>query len=414
MKIFSDINYYYHEIVRSNVIKKSTELTAAVAFYIFHSIKTIVALPASPISSLPDLIFFPVLTSDKVSRMIEKWDNRISRPVPPQSLARMIHKVDSIANWIFGKICYLSLTLPSYPYTGIIKAADYIEDTTTEISQKAIDAMHIPVQLSISPKNLKSILEEWKNRGSPGEDREKAVKAIWSFYEESRNLISNLYSPAESLSLEKCQLQTLPDIFHYKPFSTLRSLNLSGNQLSGLPENIDMPQGLKHLFIYDNNLSSIPKALYNVPNTCMIYTDIHKFSIKEIARMSPRIAQANYTGPQINSIDMLRGAVLFAEKLLLSCENLLKATSTYIDKGNFEEDKLTVIKKELISIENNISLFDSLPCVKLTDHLCTINTALIDVCKRAGMEASSYQPLQDNYKQFTEDFRMYTEFLKNF
>lgn len=400
MKILSNINYYYHEIVRSNIIKKSTELTAAVAFYTFHSIKTIVALPASPICSLPDLIFSPVLTGHKVSRMMEKWNDRISRPDPAHSLARMIHRVDSIANWIFEKMCYLSLTVPLYPYKAIIKGADYIEDSTTQISQKVLNAMHIPVQLSISQKKLESILEEWKNQGSPGEDRQKASRAILCFYEQSRNLISNLRSPAVFLSLENCQLQDLPDIFHYKPFSTLRSLNLSGNQLSTLSENIRMPQSLENLVICNSNLSSIPGSLYNLPKTCIITTDIHKFSIKEIKRMPMYIYQANYTGPQIVGVDRLKQAVLFAEILVRSYIDMLETTSQNIDLANYEEDELILIKKELNSIEKNISLFDSLSCDKLTDHLSTIQIALIDVCKRVGMEVSN-----------VENSRIYKEFL---
>lgn len=412
MKILSNINYYYHEIVTSNIIKKSTELTAAVAFYTFHSIKTIVALPASPICSLPDLIFSPVLTGHKVSRMMEKWNDRISRPTPAHSLARMIHRVDSIANWIFEKMCYLSLTVPLYPYKAIIKGANYIEHSTTEISQKVLNAMHIPVQLSISQKKLESILEEWKNQGSPGEDRQKASRAILCFYEQSRNLISNLRSPAVFLSLENCQLQDLPDIFHHKPFSTLRSLNLSGNQLSTFPENIGRLENLRKLLICNSNLSSIPASLYNLPKTCMIYTDLHKFSIEEIKRMPMYIHQANYTGPQIFGMDMVKGAVLFAEILVQDYIYMVGTTSENINPADYEEDELILIEQELMSIQENISLFDSLSCEELTDHLYAIHTALINVSKRVGMEVSDYEGFQDKYQKFVENSRMYRDFVE--
>lgn len=58
MTICSNINYYYRQTAQSNFIKKSTEITAAIAFYTFHTAKYAILVP---VSSPPSLLQPPQL-----------------------------------------------------------------------------------------------------------------------------------------------------------------------------------------------------------------------------------------------------------------------------------------------------------------------------------------------------------------
>lgn len=163
MNICSNINYYYRQTVESNVIKKSTEITAAIAFYAFQGLKhtvmmsatmssLVIVIPASiMVASLSAIGFGLNFVSRKICS-VETLDD-----IPTSVLQQRLLKINSVAQYILSKINYALLIVALSPYIGVTIGANYIEDIATQISQIAIDKLGIPVQLSTSRKKLLSM-----------------------------------------------------------------------------------------------------------------------------------------------------------------------------------------------------------------------------------------------------------------
>lgn len=288
MNVCRNLNYYYQQTAQSNFVKKSTTITAALAFYTFHNIKYAALVPAalsSLVIAVPSAIIGGNLLAlifglDFVSRRIfgiETLDQ-----IPTNRVQEIILKINSIAYYIVPKITYALIIVTLSPYIVVRSGIDYIEDVATQISQIALDTLGIPVQLSISRRKLQSILTEWKDNALPEENRQEACKRIINFHKDSANLIHNITTFGGYLDLSNCGLRALPDIFDYKPFSHINMLSLANNQLTALPAKI-----------------------YNLPRTCTIYIAGNQFPPEEIERITTTTNERDYEGPEIRdaSID---------------------------------------------------------------------------------------------------------------
>lgn len=100
---------------------------------------------------------------------------------------------------------------------------------------------------------IQSILDKWKSQESSSENKEVAVERIIQF----------LKTPDQThLDLSGCHLINLPPILDLIPFQTrLKSMNLSENLLSSLPQEIFLLSHLKELDVSKNQLQSLPDQL---------------------------------------------------------------------------------------------------------------------------------------------------------
>lgn len=287
MVAFPAIRYHYQQAVESVFTEKSTQVITAVAFHTFHTLKYVALVPAaisSVIMALPLAIVSISLLGiaygiELTSRSFSTFENVDS--VPQSTLEQVVLAIDSIAKYMIPKIVYFLTIAVLSPFIIVTKGIDCIEDMGIKITQLALDTLGIPVKLHISRKKLLSILNEWKNLGYVEENRNRASKQILDCYDRSNELFQNLFAFPSSLYINECRLSSLPEIFTYKPFSELDTLSLSNNQLS-----------------------SLPTGIFNLPNHCQLYINQNQFSEEEAFRILRITNQPNYQGPVVTGISI--------------------------------------------------------------------------------------------------------------
>ena len=340
---------FYDEVCRNTA--KDISLYD-IARRIFEGVQiAIVSIPPAipALTLVQGMVYF----NKYANQRIENWQRKISNHPPSGSFQQAVHRVESIAVFILKKyITFSTKSLmpsairlasafftPSIRYIGvsqarvilsshvltrqgsdyienistkssplafsICKGIDYIEDISIKSSQKALEILGIPVQLNINLRQLKVILKEWENHAGPGENRINASKQIIHFY---KDLMIGRHEPLSGfnqLALSGYQLRDLPNIFNRKPFSTMKSLHLTSNQLTTLPENIKALQYLRLLDLSSNRLSIFPDVVHTLPRNCEVNVGSNRFSAEEVRRTVEISNQNNHNNREGPRIDYL-------------------------------------------------------------------------------------------------------------
>jgi len=102
------------------------------------------------------------------------------------------------------------------------------------------------------------------------------------------DFLAQAHPETRTLVLSFNKLTRLPD--NVVLLNNLRSLVLSGNQITALPESIGALQNLRSLVLIGNPIKDLPKSLSQMPN--LAYLDLRGTGIKQAPKLANKAAQA--------------------------------------------------------------------------------------------------------------------------
>jgi Protein tyrosine and serine/threonine kinase/Leucine rich repeat len=158
---------------------------------------------------------------------------------------------------------------------------------------------------------------------------------------------------SKSLKLS-CGLKEVPmEVFSLA--DTLEILDLSGNQISELPDNFDYLHNLKILFLSENHFTKFPSILARCPNLDIIGFKANKISQIEENSFPPQLRWLILTNNDLPFLPKSIGKCHRLQKLMLAGNRLTSLPSELINCTNLElirisANKINVFPEWLLSL----------------------------------------------------------------
>lgn len=148
-----------------------------------------------------------------------------------------------------------------------------------------------------------------------------------------------------NVDLSCCDLEEFPiELFSLAP--SLESLNLSGNQLSKLPEDLSCFTQLRVLFFAQNKFDHIPPQLGKLPNLYMLSFKNNFLRFIDEAALSPSIAWLILTDNELSVIPRSIGRLKHLRKCMLAGNKITHLPDEMMDCRELELLRIAANKLE--------------------------------------------------------------------
>ena len=145
-----------------------------------------------------------------------------------------------------------------------------------------------------------------------------------------------------------CGLAEFPEEI-FQLADTLEILNLSGNALSSLPDDLPRLHKLRVIFCSDNRFTAVPEVLGRCPNLTMVGFKANRITHLSAASLPPQLRWLILTDNQLEEVPRELGRCVYLQKLMLAGNRLQR----------LPDELASCARLELLRIAAN--RFESLP-----------------------------------------------------
>lgn len=262
-------------------------------------------------------------------------------------------------------------------YTSDSGDSDSREQKTLDLSNQLLDTLGLSSELK-SIVNEKNCAENYETILLYNNRIQTIPEPINKFanlkiLDVSHNRLTVLpdvfkYCPLTSLIAKHNELtnESLPKSF-YSPKSTLRELNLSGNQLNFFPEQILELTHLKYLYLGSNKIVNIPKDIWKIN------------SLQILSVGGNQIVEVPDTVGRLNLLQALVLSNNLIEQLPASIAHLNQLRSLLIDKNRLKTLPTQIIKLKCLA---ELSLRDNPLVVRFVRDMTLQPPSLLELAAR--------------------------------
>ncbi|MBC6605467.1 serine/threonine-protein kinase [Hymenobacter sp. BT188] len=136
---------------------------------------------------------------------------------------------------------------------------------------------------------------------------------------------------------------------------TLEILNLSGNKLSSLPDDLGRLNKLRILFCSDNQFTSVPEVLGQCPQLSMVGFKANQIQTLPAAALTPALRWLILTDNQLTNLPTELGNCQYLQKLMLAGNQLTElpesmATCTRLELVRIAANRFAALPQWLLSL----------------------------------------------------------------